>query len=194
MSLQIRLPCSTEGRYYLQTRHWRPRRQREEAAWSALLPQLTASYLRYKYSLKPSESTPGTCVHSTTGSLATETTQSPGVHSDPVDANTPPAAPPTTNETSAPAIWEFDVFDLFSLKTQGRVTRRPDSENPALDLMEHGYVAKTPGKPQVAVSVRTLELLFRLRNRKPSFSIEAFTKVICDYYAVSLPRSQCHLH
>jgi hypothetical protein len=91
------------------------------------------------------------------------------------------------DENSAPLIWEFDVFDLFSLESQGRVVRQPDSVSPALDLMQHGYVAKTPGKPQVAVTVRTLELLYRLRNRKASFSIEAFAKVICDYYSVNSP-------
>ena len=51
--------------------------------------------------------------------------------------------------------------------------------------MEHGYLAKSPTKPQVAVSIRTLELLYRIRNRKSSFSIEAFAKLVCDYYMVS---------
>jgi hypothetical protein len=91
------------------------------------------------------------------------------------------------DENSAPLIWEFDVFDLFSLESQGRVVRQLDSVSPALDLMQNGYVAKTPGKPQVAVTVRTLELLYRLRNRKASFSIEAFAKVVCDYYSVYIP-------
>ena len=36
----------------------------------------------------------------------------------------------------------------------------------------------------VAVSIKTLELYRRLRRRKPGFSIEAFTKVICDIYMV----------
>ena len=106
----------------------------------------------------------------------------PGEDSSPHPLHTPGA--------SSPATWEFDLFDLFTLETNGRITRRTDSDSPALDLMEHGYVAKTPERPQVAVSVRTLQLLHRLHNRKPSFSIEAFAKVVCDYYSVR----QYHLY
>lgn len=111
---------------------------------------------------------------------------------------TPPSTPPSTEPVpsadgsaagplptaEATYIWEFDVFDFYTLETRTSVQRQPDSTNPAVDLMAHGYIAKTPNKPQVAVSVRTLELLYRLRNRKASFSIEAFAKVMCDYYKV----------
>ena len=82
--------------------------------------------------------------------------------------------------------YTVDVYDLWTLQTQLTVTRAPDSVSPALDLMAKGYVAKSPRRPSVAVSIRTLQLLYRLRQRKASFSIEAFAKVICDYYNVSL--------
>ena len=59
-------------------------------------------------------------------------------------------------------------------------------ETPALDLMRQGFVAKTPQSPEIAVSVKTLQLLYWLRRRKPSFSIEAFAKVVCDFYTVRL--------
>jgi hypothetical protein len=91
------------------------------------------------------------------------------------------------DENSAPLIWKFDVFDLFLLESQGCVIWQLDSVSSVLDLMQNGYIAKIPGKPQVAVTVRTLELLYYLRNHKALFSIEAFAKVICNYYLVYIP-------
>lgn len=78
------------------------------------------------------------------------------------------------------------VYCIFTLEEECTVTRLPESTSPALDLLAHGYVAATPRTPNVAISVKTLRLLHHLRLRKPSLSIEAFTKVICDFYKVSL--------
>lgn len=80
------------------------------------------------------------------------------------------------------------VYDIFSCRSSVTVLRTQDSVSPALDLLRHGYIAKTPALPKVAVSVRTLQLLYRLRQRKASFSIESFAKVVCDYYKVRLSR------
>ena len=82
--------------------------------------------------------------------------------------------------------WELDVYDLFTLEHSLKISRDPSSISPALDFMRHGYITKTAKSPDVAVSMKTLELLYRLRQRRASFSVEAFTKVICDYYQVSL--------
>ncbi|KAI0684178.1 hypothetical protein BC835DRAFT_1409208 [Cytidiella melzeri] len=54
--------------------------------------------------------------------------------------------------------------------------------------MRHGFLAKSPSKPTIAISLKTLELLYRLRQRKASYSIEAFTKVLCDYYQMPYRR------
>ena len=81
--------------------------------------------------------------------------------------------------------WELDVYDLFTLEHSLKISRDPSSLSPALDFMRCGYITKTAKSPDVAVSVKTLELLYRLRQRRASFSVEAFTKVICDYYQVS---------
>lgn len=56
---------------------------------------------------------------------------------------------------------------------------------PVLDVAALGYLSKTPVNPNVALSFRSLELFHRIRLRKPSFSMEAFTKVVADYYNVS---------
>ncbi|KAI0699449.1 hypothetical protein BC835DRAFT_1405155 [Cytidiella melzeri] len=85
-------------------------------------------------------------------------------------------------------VYTVDVICLFSRTTEITVTRLPDSLSPALDLMRHGYLAKTPSRPTIAVSLKTLELLYRLRQRKASYSVEAFTKVLCDYYQMPYRR------
>ena len=103
------------------------------------------------------------------------------------DVPGPPGAPdPGAPDVPMAYEWTIDqAFDLFSLVDHVTVTREANSISPAIDLMRHGYIAKTPDTPNAAVSVKTLELFHRLRQRKPSFSAEALTKVICDYYRVS---------
>ena len=81
------------------------------------------------------------------------------------------------------------VFELFSLDQSLTIQRPASSTSVALDLAEKGFLAKTPVLPHTAIGFRTLELYHRLRLRKPSFSIEAFTRVLCDYYMVRLGRS-----
>jgi hypothetical protein len=49
-----------------------------------------------------------------------------------------------------------------------------------------GYLGATPHSPTIAISLSTLELYRRLRLRKPSLSVEAFTKVLCDLYHVRI--------
>lgn len=51
-------------------------------------------------------------------------------------------------------------------------------------LVLAGYLGTTPQTPSIAISITTLELYRRLRLRKPSLSVEAFSKVICDLYEV----------
>jgi hypothetical protein len=80
--------------------------------------------------------------------------------------------------------YRVSIYDLKSLARTITILRNADSLSPALNLMRHGYLAKSPARPTVAVSINTLELLYRIRQRKPSFSIEAFAKVVCDHYNV----------
>lgn len=54
----------------------------------------------------------------------------------------------------------------------------------AVALMSHGLLSNVPLQPSLALSLTTLELYRRLRLRKPSFSVEAFAKVVCDLYMV----------
>ncbi|KAJ2922345.1 hypothetical protein H1R20_g14752, partial [Candolleomyces eurysporus] len=58
----------------------------------------------------------------------------------------------------------------------------PDDETIVPHLIAWGYLPTTPIKPLVAISLRTLQFYKVLQQQKPSFSIEAFTKVLCDLY------------
>jgi hypothetical protein len=48
-----------------------------------------------------------------------------------------------------------------------------------------GYLGNAPLNLSIGVSIKTLEMYRRIQFWKPSFIIEAFTKVICDLYSVS---------
>lgn len=104
---------------------------------------------------------------------------------------------PTENNTNTSHTTQRDdnyfitvgAFDIFTRVEEVTVALSPENTSPAIDLMAQGWVSKTPERPSVVVSITTLDLLHRLRRRKPSFSIEAFTKVVCDYYMVSLALS-----
>ena len=135
---------------------------RQEEAWGKVLDEVTKGYIQWKYR-SPADAEP----NAPTGPSA--------------DAEQP-------EQTYA---YGVDAYDIFTRTARLTIQRRADSISPAIDLIRHGYLAKSPTKPTVAVAITTLELLYRLRQRKPSFSIEAFAKVVCDYYNVGLydPRS-----
>ncbi|KAK7690568.1 hypothetical protein QCA50_005666 [Cerrena zonata] len=84
--------------------------------------------------------------------------------------------------------YHINVVEIFTMKEDITIHQRPTSTCVAVDLARHGYLAKTPFKPQVAVGFRTLEIFHRVRLRKASLSVEAFTRVICDYYDIPFRR------
>ena len=77
----------------------------------------------------------------------------------------------------------IDVLDIYTL-TIKKTFARGDHQRTPVAIAESGYVAVSPISPSLAISFKTLELFHRLRRRKPSYSIEAFTKTICDLYGV----------
>ena len=79
---------------------------------------------------------------------------------------------------------EIQVIDLYTLQDIATITVQATSRSVAESLTTNGYIGNTPERPSLAVSIRTLELFRRIRLRKASFSVEAFTKVVCDLYNV----------
>lgn len=80
--------------------------------------------------------------------------------------------------------YEVSVIEIFTMQQRITFSRSETSVSPPIDLAAHGFLAKTAVAPEVAVGFRTLELFHRIRLRKASMSVEAFTKVLCDYYQV----------
>lgn len=137
---------------------------RQEEAWGSVLDEVIKMYIAWKY--PPLQHI---------------------VPEPPAEAEQPDRDPPQTYAYSV------GVYDIFTLTERLTIQRSADSISPAIDLMRHGYLAKTPIRPTVAVAVATLQLLYRLRQCKPSYSIEAFTKVVCDYYNVCLSLFPFHI-
>ncbi|KAI1798020.1 hypothetical protein LXA43DRAFT_875758 [Ganoderma leucocontextum] len=82
--------------------------------------------------------------------------------------------------------FEIDVLDLDTLQTVRLVPRR---ELPAAEaLILDGYLAASPEKPTIAVSLATLEMFRTLRLVKPSLSVEGFTKFVCYKYCIPYRR------
>ncbi|KAI9069496.1 hypothetical protein FKP32DRAFT_1608414 [Trametes sanguinea] len=76
---------------------------------------------------------------------------------------------------------------MYSLARQAHI-RRNAHQTTVIALAEQGYLATSPASPSLAITFNTLEHFRLLRLRKPSFSIEAFAKVLCDSYALPYRR------
>ncbi|KAI0695839.1 hypothetical protein BC835DRAFT_1305892, partial [Cytidiella melzeri] len=145
-----------------QAKTWRSRVGCQQEAWGKVFDLLTQEYLTWRRA---------------SGSQGDDIAPEPRLDHD--------EAEPRPGDQPEPLIDYLYTVNVFNIDTRARsltIHRRADSISPALDLMQNGYVAKSPSKPTVAVAVDTLALLYRLRQRKPSYSIEAFAKVVCDYY------------
>ncbi|KAG1790328.1 uncharacterized protein HD556DRAFT_1242477, partial [Suillus plorans] len=85
----------------------------------------------------------------------------------------------------------IDVIDIYTLVTSTYIHSAPTIETPTEALILNGYLGATPHSPTIAISLPTLELYRRLRLRKPSLSVKAFTKVLCDLYHWPYRRRYC---
>ncbi|KAF7799883.1 hypothetical protein EIP86_011125 [Pleurotus ostreatoroseus] len=153
-------------------RDWRERRTRDISNWDAVFSALVDAYCTWKYKIQsPSQ-------HGTAAS-SSRTSESEPAH----DAG---ACPFDYNISDAPQTYSytFEAYDIFTLAKQITICRSADSRHPVVDMATSGYLGKTPVNPTVGISFKTLELLHRIRQRQPSFSMEAYMKVLCDYYSI----------
>ncbi|THU88228.1 hypothetical protein K435DRAFT_821711 [Dendrothele bispora CBS 962.96] len=72
----------------------------------------------------------------------------------------------------------IEVLDIHNLARSALIQRDENTEA-AVALVQAGFLGNTPEQPSIAVSLRTLQLLYDIRLFKASFSIEAFTRVLC---------------
>ncbi|KAG2347642.1 hypothetical protein BDR05DRAFT_974112 [Suillus weaverae] len=66
-----------------------------------------------------------------------------------------------------------------------------DTISPVEVLVYEGFLGNAPHNPLIAISLHTLEHYCLLRLQKPSLSIEAFTRVICDTYLIPYCCTYC---
>ncbi len=83
-----------------------------------------------------------------------------------------------------PATTEIDILNFYSTATSVHIPQTKNSLTE--DLVSARYLGTLPLYPSLAVSFKTLELFRCLKLFKPSFSTEAFTKLLCYLYYVSL--------
>lgn len=93
-------------------------------------------------------------------------------------------APPPARDSTYD--FNIDVVDMYGLARTAAI-QRDATDTTVIAMASQGYLATTPISPSLAITFNTLEHFRLLRLRKPSFSIEAFAKVLCDSYAVCLP-------
>jgi hypothetical protein len=79
----------------------------------------------------------------------------------------------------------INIYDMYTLDRTRRIIRTSEMRT-AVALVNSGVLSHVPLSPSVAISLPTLELYRVLRCRKPSFSVEAFAKVLSDVYMVHL--------
>ena len=93
----------------------------------------------------------------------------------------------TTDTGTRDSKYDFTirVLDIFTLNRTALIKPSSRVRSGAAALVEYGFIGVTPLNPSRAIGIKTLELFRRIRLRKPSFSVEAFTKLLCDYYSVS---------
>ena len=90
---------------------------------------------------------------------------------------------PCPAPSNSPHEFNIDIIDIFTLSKTACIVR-DDTSTITEALVRNGYIGSSPESPVLAISIRTLQHYHRLRLRKPSFSIEAFAKVISDSYGV----------
>ncbi|KAH9847640.1 hypothetical protein C2E23DRAFT_729996, partial [Lenzites betulinus] len=100
-----------------------------------------------------------------------------------------PAAPsaPHTPQVAHEYDIEMKVYDVYKLVPTVSVSLATATTVGEALILE-GYLVVSPVKPSYAVSLQTLELLRCIRLFKPSFSIEAFAKLVCYYYCIPYRR------
>ncbi|KAI0713716.1 hypothetical protein C8Q76DRAFT_768688 [Earliella scabrosa] len=87
-----------------------------------------------------------------------------------------------------PDPFAIEVLDIYSLARTTNVCFSGALTHAAA-LVMHGYLPTVPELPNLAISIKTLELLRCLKLFKPSFSIEVFAKLLCHYYIIPYRRT-----
>ncbi|KAG6886946.1 hypothetical protein C0992_001539, partial [Termitomyces sp. T32_za158] len=104
------------------------------------------------------------------------------------DSLTPDDTPTFTDTYGNELDWEDVMPDAHDVSlahaAHDMIDSRTEESRTPTALVLQGYLGTTPENPTLTLSLRTLELYYRIQRQKASFSIEAFAKVICDLYMI----------
>ncbi|KAH9885089.1 hypothetical protein C8Q73DRAFT_749296 [Cubamyces lactineus] len=92
-------------------------------------------------------------------------------------------AVPPPDQTDDNYAFTIDTIDIYAMTSSLSVSRTAN-QSASEALVRHGFVGNSPVNPSVAISLKTLELLRCLKLVKPSFSVEAFAKLVCLMYSI----------
>jgi len=183
-------------RFRRDERTWRDRLTDFHRNWKPLISGMADAYLRWRY---PSDA-PGSCGTQDPPSQPPPSPSNNLVPISPTPNDVPPfpqvpetkfdGAETNGHDPPTPTEVEIPIIDIYTLSISVKVSYTED-QTTASTLAGLGFIGNAPFHPSLAVSVKTLELYRILRRRKPSFSVEAFVKVICDLYIVCLPVYLC---
>lgn len=144
-----------KARWYRDTRTWHERVERMNESWTLLLPELIDAYITWHYPAEP-----------------------PILHA---DGELPPESKATHTQFDS---LNLPVFDLFTLATTVHVVRPQNASSEARCIVAAGYLGVSPLRPNLAISLKTLEHLRNIRRFEASYSIEAFARLLCYDYKV----------
>lgn len=147
------------SRQYLERRTWKQRLTRARQNWEPVLPSLVELYMSWRHL---------TAVTRPTSPMVVE-----------------PSSPPSDIPPPGDFTFPIEVFDVYTLEASATIPCSAE-DLPVQALVKSGYLGNSPATPSLAISFRTLDLFRCIRSRKSSFSVEAFAKVVCDLYGVSL--------
>src|ERR1700761_5257983 len=163
--------------------------QRAQISWEAVLDRLADALQAYRYlnaiQRKATQSGDPLPPHSASQTRDPLSAHSASQTRDPLSAH-------SASQTRDPTAITFNipVIDLYTCRESATISVSDHKDSTLCVIMHAGYLAMTPVDPQLAISINTLELYQCFRLCQPSFSNQAFAKVICDIY--SLPYRRCY--
>ncbi len=176
-------------------RTWRARQEAVHGNWANVMDGVIEAFMGWKYPSSRDEVRTNAAVNKSdsVGAPPVIQTMQDGCERSTAPSTLVDSLPESStplHTTAGPRDSQYDfairVVDVYTLESIVTITPPADSKSGAAALVMQGYIGASPVNPTLAISIKTLELFRRLRLRKASFSVEAFAKVICDYYMVCL--------
>lgn len=151
---------SSQYRIHQDERSWRLRLQHLEENWASVIDEVTEVFIAQRY-------------------YASEIECAPQAWSPP-----PPDMSQPPSQSDEYLNFNIPVVNLFTCQSNVLISHSKYRKSRAASLVMAGYLGTSPVQPSFAICLKTLEHYHQLRLRQPTFSVQAFTKVLCNTYLV----------